>query len=177
MSPIKRLEKYYGPLHNFFIHLSVGSHSDCLHIVTFLKKILQKIWPWKILYQVDAGWLNAQKRDYEIHTSSGFNFFGSTHADFCTSCSGLYPLQQYTRIFFSLSSHEYLFSFHALIVAIHKSGADLRKFWFSLLCKSCVKHAFTTLLCICHGNETLCRLEIGYSFIVLEVNCVLWFVY
>lgn len=53
----------------------------------------------------DAGWLNVPKRDYEIHTSYAFNFFGSTHADFCTSCSGLHPLQQYTRIFFFLSSH------------------------------------------------------------------------
>lgn len=121
----------------------------------------------------DTGWLNAQKRDYVIHISSTFNFFGSTHADSCTSCSGLHPLQQHTRIFFSLSSHEYLFSFHALIVAIHKSGADLGKFWFALLCESCVKQAFTTLLCVCHGNETLCPLEIGYSFIVLEVNCIL----
>lgn len=39
----------------------------------------------------DAGWLNVPQRDYEIHTSYAFNFFGSTHADFCTSCSSLLP--------------------------------------------------------------------------------------
>lgn len=72
----------------------------------------------------DAEGLNAPKRDYEIHASSAFNFLGSTLADFCRSCSGLHPLQQYPRISFSLSSHEYLFSFRVLIVAMHKSGAD-----------------------------------------------------
>lgn len=172
MYPRKRLEKYDGPLHNFFIHLFVGSHSDCLHILTCFLSAAENM-AMEDTISGDAGWLNAQKRDYEIHTSSGFNFCGSTHADFCTSCSGLHPLQQYARIFFSLSSHEYLFSFHVLIVAIHKSGADLRNFWFALLCESCVQHAFTTLLGICHGNEALCPLEIGYSFIVLEVNCIL----